>query len=88
MFHYLYSFTSPYTDKIFFGNRESSSSLESSFKKSILRSSEIIKKFFSNTLPKKSSQKRPQEIEQEEYQEAYTVEEKQFLKKILKKGSL
>ncbi len=87
IFYHLYSLTSPYTDRLFFGNKENSSLIESSFKKPLLKYSKIIRKFFLNTLPEDSSPKESQEIEQEEYQESYTIEEKQFLKKILEKDS-
>ena len=92
LFLYLYSWTSPYTERIFFEEQEEKgkpnkkqSRIKSSLGKPLVESSNIAKRFFTNTLPSSDSIK--EKIVVDDYhEESYTVEEKQFLEKILQKN--
>ena len=89
LFFYVHSYWGSYVNSLWFGGTAKISEVEKSLTKPLMDSSKAAKKFFSNTLPQeKGEEKRAPSSNRKskDYDESYTVEEKQFLEKILQES--
>ena len=88
-FYHVHSYWGPYIENIWIGGLSRVSGNKEVLKRPFIETSKAAKKFFSNTLPEEKTEKKkqPSSVRKvDKYEETYTVEEKQFLEKILRES--